>query len=66
MLRLRLPPALDKVLARSVRSARQSKSGFVRDVVLARIAEGEELRIALKRLSGVADRENRRPILHHR
>jgi len=53
MLTLRLPPTLDKILARSARAAKQSKSAFVRDAVLARIAEDEDLRIAVKRLAQV-------------
>lgn len=53
MLTLRLPPALDKSLGRSARAAKQTKSAFVRDAVLARIAEAEDYRIAVKRLARV-------------
>jgi RHH-type rel operon transcriptional repressor/antitoxin RelB len=50
MLTLRLPPALAKSLGRSARAAKQTKSAFVRDAVLERIAEAEDHRIAVKRL----------------
>lgn len=53
MLTLRLPPDLDKHLARSARAARQTKSAFVRDAVLERIAEADDCRIALKRLAAL-------------
>lgn len=53
MLTLRLPPKLDKILARSARAAKQTKSAFVRDAVLERIAEAEDFGIAVKRLNRV-------------
>ena len=53
MLTLRLPPDLNKSLARSARAARQTKSAFVRDAVLERIAEAEDYRIAVKRLAAL-------------
>ncbi len=53
MLTLRLSPELDKSLGRSARAAKQSKSAFVRDAVLERIAETEDSRIAAKRLARV-------------
>ena len=53
MLTLRLPPALDKGLARSARAAKQTKSEFVRAAVLERIAEAEDFRIAVKRLARI-------------
>lgn len=53
MLTLRLPPALDKRLGRSARAAKQTKSAFVRDAVIERIAEAEDYRIAVKRLAAV-------------
>jgi len=53
MVTLRLPPALDKSLARSARAAKQTKSAFVRDAVLERIAEAEDYRIAVKRLAAI-------------
>lgn len=53
MLTLHLPPALEKLLTRSARAARQTKSAFVRDAVMERIAETEDYRIAIKRLAAV-------------
>ena len=53
MLTLRLPPAVDKSLARSARAAKQTKSEFVRAAVLERIAEAEDFRIAVKRLARI-------------
>lgn len=53
MLTLRLPPELAKRLGRSARAAKQTKSAFVRDAVLERIAEAEDYRIAVKRLARV-------------
>ena len=53
MLTLRLPPALDKSLGRSARAAKQTKSAFVRDAVIERIAEAEDYRLAVKRLAAI-------------
>jgi predicted DNA-binding protein len=51
MLSVRLSPTLDKIVARSARAAKQSKSAFVRDAVLARISETEDHGTAEKRLA---------------
>ena len=59
MLTLRLPPALDKSLGRSARAAKQTKSAFVRDAVLERIAEAEDYRIAVKRLAAAKSGKSR-------
>ncbi len=59
MLTLRLSPALDKSLGRSARAAKQTKSAFVRDAVLERIAEAEDYRIAVKRLRALKEGKSR-------
>ncbi len=59
MLTLRLPPSLDKTLTRAALAARQTKSAFVREAVLERIAEAEDYRIAVKRIARVKSGKER-------